>query len=80
MHFVQFFKNLLGGQYHQLIHCDPKSVFSIWLWKHDDQGQLKDPMQCQNLCHFALFEGNDCSKSIEKDKFINSGISKYSKF
>jgi hypothetical protein len=50
------------------------------LWKSDDQGHPKLPSGILKHVSFHPIWGNDAPKSIKKDKFINSGISKYLKF
>ncbi len=53
---------------------------SIWLWEFNNQGCPKLWIGVPNRVPFHPIWGNDASKSIEKEKFINNGISKYSEF
>jgi len=50
------------------------------LWKSNDQSHFK--LLSGILKHVPLQSiwGNDVSKSVEKERFINSGISKYLEF
>ncbi len=50
------------------------------MWKFDNQGCPKLPSGIPKPIPFHPIWGNDASKLVEKDKFINSGISKYLKF
>jgi hypothetical protein len=58
----------------------PKDSPTIQLWKFDHQGRPKLPSGVPKHVPFCPICGNDASKSIEKEKVINSGISKYLKF
>jgi hypothetical protein len=49
---------------------------AIQLWKFNYQSCPKLPSGVPNLVPFHPIWGNDASKSIEKKKFINNGISK----
>jgi hypothetical protein len=60
--------------------CSPKDGPTIWLWKFDNQGCPKLPNGIWKLVFFHPICGDDALKSIEKEKFINSGVSKYLKF
>jgi len=48
----------------------------IQLWKSDDQGHPKLLSGIPKHVHFRFIWGNDVSKSVEKERFINSGILK----
>jgi hypothetical protein len=50
------------------------------LWKSNDQGHPKFPSGIPKIVPFCLIWGNGVSKSVEKEKFINSGISMYLEF
>jgi hypothetical protein len=58
----------------------PKDGHAIQLWKFNDQGCLKLPSGIPKLVPFYPIWRNDASKLVEKEKLINSGISKYSEF
>jgi len=58
----------------------PKDGLAIQLWKCDDQGHPKLLTRIPKLVPFHPIWGNDASKSIEKEKFINCGILKYIEF
>ncbi len=58
----------------------PKDGLVIWLWKFDDQCHPKLPNGILKHVPFQPIWGNDAPKSINKKKFINSGISKYLEF
>ncbi len=58
----------------------PKDGPTIRLWKFNDQGHPKLPSGIPKLIPFCPIWGNDDSKLVEKEQFINSGISKYLKF
>jgi hypothetical protein len=53
---------------------------TIWLRKFDDQRCLKLPDGVSKPIWFHPIWGNDVSKLIEEEEFINSGISKYLEF
>lgn len=57
-----------------------KDVPLIWLWQVDNLGHLKLSQGLSNLVPFCPIWVNDASKSIEKDKIINNGLSKYMEF
>jgi hypothetical protein len=59
---------------------NPKESLAIQLWKSIDQGHPKHPSGIPKPIPFYPIWRNDASKSIEKEKFINSGISKYLEF
>jgi len=50
------------------------------LWKFDDQGCPKFPSGVPKHVPFYPIWGNDVSKLIKKEKFINSGVLKYLEF
>jgi hypothetical protein len=58
----------------------PKDGLVIRLWKSDDQGHHKLPSGIPKHVFFRLIWGINVSKSVEKERFINSGISKYLEF
>jgi hypothetical protein len=53
----------------------PKDGPIIQLWKSDDQSRPKLPSGIPNPIPFDHIWVNDASKSIEKEKSINNGIS-----
>jgi hypothetical protein len=61
-------------------NVDPKLSLAIQLWKSIDQGHLKHLSGIPKHVPFYPIWRNDVSKSIEKEKFINSGTSKYLEF
>jgi hypothetical protein len=58
----------------------PEDGLTTQLWKFGNQGHPKLPSGVPKCVPFCPIWGNDASKSIEKGKIINSGISKYLKF
>jgi hypothetical protein len=50
------------------------------LWKCNDQGHPNLFSGIPKLVPFCPIWGNDASKLVEKEKFINSGILKYLEF
>ncbi len=83
MHFFRFFVDSFGWpvMLYKMFWIDsiwsPKNGPTIWLWKSNSQGHLNG---IAKLVFFHPIWGDDDSKSIEKDKFINNGISKYLEF
>jgi hypothetical protein len=49
----------------------------IQLWSANAKGWLKLPIGVLNLVWFHLIWGNNALSYVEKNKFINNGISKY---
>ncbi len=58
----------------------PKDGLAIQLWKSNDQGHPKLPIGIPKHVPSRPIWGNDASKLIEKENFINNGISKYLEF
>jgi hypothetical protein len=58
----------------------PKVGPPIQLWQVDDLGHPKLPQGLPNLIPFCLIWGNDATKSIDKEKFVNGGLFKYVEF
>jgi hypothetical protein len=58
----------------------PKDGLTTQLWKFDNQGRPKLPSGVSKHVPFCPIWGNDASKSIEKEKIINSDTPKYLKF
>ncbi len=58
----------------------PKDGLTIRLWKFNDQGCPKLPNGIPKLVPFYPIWRNDASKLVEKEEFINGGISKYLEF
>ncbi len=79
MHICVFFR-WLGMQYKVLSTNMMWMAFAIRLWKFNNQGCPKLQSGVPNLVPFHCIWGNDASKSIEKEKFISNGISKYLEF
>jgi len=52
----------------------PKDKAPIWLWQVDSSSCPKLLSKVPKLVPFHLIWGNDALRSIEKDKFTNSGI------
>ncbi len=58
----------------------PIDGLAIHLWKLDDQGCPKLPSGISKPIPFLPIWGNDVLKLVEKERFINSEISKYLEF
>jgi hypothetical protein len=86
MHPFQFFVDFFGWP---MMQYKVSPTYSIWspkdgptirLWKSDDQGCPKLLNGIPKLVPICHIWGNDASKLVEKEKIINSGISKYLEF
>ncbi len=58
----------------------PKDGPSIWLWQAVDSGHPKLLQGLPNHVPFCPIWGNDATKSIDKEKFINNKLFKYVEF
>ncbi len=86
MHLFQFFVDSFGWP---MMWYNVSLTYSIWspidgpiirLWKLDDQGHPKLPSGIPKPIPFRPIWGTDVSKSVEKERFINIGISKFKFF